>query len=261
VDVVEQRLLFGSIAELYDRTRPSYPAALVDDVLAFCGVERPRVLDVGAGTGRATVLFAPRAMSVLAIEPSAEMAAIGRRNCAPFGDGVSFELADFERWEPGDRRFDLLISGQAWHWVAPGVRTERARAVLATGGAVGLFWNTQQWRRSELFEPVRAVYHEIVPGFRATPGERPHSGAVWGEHARELDATPGFAAPEYRTYQWTATVTTAQYIDVTRTQSDHIGLERGVRDRLLAAVGKVIDEAGGSFTLPFESQLWLARAL
>jgi SAM-dependent methyltransferase len=176
VDVVEQRLSFGTIAELYDRTRPSYPAALVDDVLAFCGVQRPRVLDVGAGTGRATVLFAPRALSVLAIEPSAEMAAIGRRNCAQFGDAVSFELEDFERWQPGDRRFDLLISGQAWHWVAPGVRTERARALLAAGGALALFWNTQQWRRSELFEPVRAAYDELVPGFRATPAHGPTLG-------------------------------------------------------------------------------------
>lgn len=256
---MEQRLSFGTIAELYDRTRPSYPAALVDDVLAFCDAERPRVLDVGAGTGRATVLFAPHAASVLAIEPSAEMAAIGRRNCASFGDTVSFEVTDFERWERGDRRFELLISGQAWHWVAPEVRAERARAVLPAGGAIALFWNTQQWRRSELFEPVRGVYDSIVPGFRATPGARPHSGEVWGDHARELDVSPGFTTPEYRTYDWAATVTTAQYIDVTRTQSDHIGLAPEVRERLLGAVAAVIDEAGGSFTLPFEVQLWLAR--
>jgi SAM-dependent methyltransferase len=261
VEVVKQRLSFGSVAALYDRTRPSYPAALVDDVLAFCGVASPRVLDVGAGTGRATVLFAARARSVLAIEPSAEMAAIGRRNCAQFGDAVSFELEDFERWEPGDRRFDLLVSGQAWHWVTPGVRTELARAALAADGALALFWNTQQWRRSDLFEPVRAVYDEIVPGFRAAPGERSHSGAAWGEHARELEAAAGFAAPEFRRYESATRVTTAQYVDVTRTQSDHIGLEPDVRERLLAAVGNLIDEAGGSFTLPFESQLWLARAV
>lgn len=259
--MVEQRLSFGTVAELYDRTRPSYPAVLVDDVLAFCGVERPHVLDVGAGTGKATALFARHAASVLAIEPSAEMAAIGRRNCAPFGAAVSFEVTDFERWERGERRFELLISGQAWHWVAPEVRTERARAALSAGGAIALFWNTQQWRRSELFEPVRAVYDAIVPGFRATPGERPHSGEVWGDHARELDASPEFTTPEYRTYEWAATVATAEYVDVTRTQSDHIGLASDVRERLLAAVANVIDGAGGSFTLPFEAQLWLARAV
>jgi hypothetical protein len=54
-----RRLAFGSVAELYDRSRPSYPPALVDDVLGLVGVA-PRVLEVGAGTGKATVLFAAR---------------------------------------------------------------------------------------------------------------------------------------------------------------------------------------------------------
>jgi len=54
-----RRLSFGGVAELYDRSRPSYPPALVDDVLEFAGVgpgEADRALEVGAGTGKATVL-------------------------------------------------------------------------------------------------------------------------------------------------------------------------------------------------------------
>lgn len=258
---MDQRLSFGSVAELYDRTRPSYPPPLVEDVLAFCGSPRPRVLDVGAGTGRVTVLFAPHAASVLAIEPSAEMAAIARRNCAQFGDAVTFELTDFERWDPGDRRFELVTSGQAWHWVAPEIRTARARAALTRGGALALFWNTQQWEKSELFKPVRAVYDAIIPGFRAAPGRPPGARPLWGEHERELAASEGFGPPEYRSYDWTAEVTATDYLDVTRTQSDHIGLEPELRERLLSAVGDVIDQAGGSFTLPFETELWLARAI
>ncbi len=55
----DQRLAFGSVAELYDRARPSYPEALVDDVIAFAGVMPPtRLLEVGAGTGKATRLRA-----------------------------------------------------------------------------------------------------------------------------------------------------------------------------------------------------------
>ena len=61
----ERRLTFGVVAELYDRMRPSYPLALVDDVLAFAGVGR--ALEVGAGTGKATVLFAARDVEVVAL--------------------------------------------------------------------------------------------------------------------------------------------------------------------------------------------------
>ena len=145
--------------------------------------------------------------------------------------------------------------------MTPGVRTERARAALADGGALAVFWNTQQWRKSELFEPVRAAYDAIVPGFRAAPGNPPESGALWGDHERELEMAAGFAAPESRIYEWSVKRTTAEYLDVTRTQSDHIGLSPELRERLLAAVGSVIDQAGGSFTMPSEAQLWLARAV
>ncbi len=39
---------FGSVADLYDRARPSYPPALIDALLADGG---RTVLDVGCGTG------------------------------------------------------------------------------------------------------------------------------------------------------------------------------------------------------------------
>jgi hypothetical protein len=53
--------VFGEVAELYDQARPSYPAVLFDDVIAFAP-QSPRVLEVGAGTGKATVLLAERGL-------------------------------------------------------------------------------------------------------------------------------------------------------------------------------------------------------
>jgi protein-L-isoaspartate O-methyltransferase len=103
----ERRLTFGEVAELYDRSRPSYRAALVDDVLDVAQVGPSHgVLEVGAGTGKATILFARRGLSVLALEPSAEMAAVARRNCAQY-PGVRIEESDFEHWRANGARFPL----------------------------------------------------------------------------------------------------------------------------------------------------------
>src|SRR5271170_4393101 len=111
-----RRLSFGGVAELYDRSRPSYPPALVDAVLEFAGAgEGDRALEVGAGTGKATVLFAERGLHVVAIEPSADMAEIARRNTAAY-ENVTIEETEFERWRPDGREFRVLFSGQAWHW-------------------------------------------------------------------------------------------------------------------------------------------------
>lgn len=63
-----RRLSFGSVAEQYDRIRPSYPEQLVDDVIAYAGdglTAAGRALEVGAGTGKATLQFAARGLRAL----------------------------------------------------------------------------------------------------------------------------------------------------------------------------------------------------
>jgi trans-aconitate methyltransferase len=101
----------GRDAERYDRSRPSYPRVLVDRLMA----DRPRaVVDVGCGTGIAARLFAQRGATVLGVEQDPRMAEVARTH------GVDVEVSGFEDWDAAGRRFDLLISAQAWHWVDPG---------------------------------------------------------------------------------------------------------------------------------------------
>ncbi|WP_460492072.1 hypothetical protein [Dactylosporangium cerinum] len=52
--------VFGEVADDYERFRPDYPPALIDDVLAYAGLDGAAALEVGAGTGKATVAFAER---------------------------------------------------------------------------------------------------------------------------------------------------------------------------------------------------------
>jgi ubiquinone/menaquinone biosynthesis C-methylase UbiE len=54
---------FGLMAEEYDRYRPTYPDALIDDLAAL---QPGQVLDVGRGTGKAAVALTGRGLSVSA---------------------------------------------------------------------------------------------------------------------------------------------------------------------------------------------------
>ncbi|TMD83661.1 MAG: class I SAM-dependent methyltransferase, partial [Chloroflexi bacterium] len=101
---------FGADAERFDRTRPSYPAAMVDDLLASTP---SRVLDVGCGTGKVARLFLAKGREVLGVEPDSRMVRVARSH------GIQVEVSTFEAWEPAHRLFDLVVSGQAWHWVDP----------------------------------------------------------------------------------------------------------------------------------------------
>ena len=259
----ERRLAFGGVAELYDEARPSYPRALVDDVIAFAAVRPPeRILEVGSGTGKATVLFADRGFGVLGIEPSPEMAALARRNCAGY-PGVRIEETDFERWAGEAAAFRLVFSAQAWHWVAPGAGYAKARSALVEGGAFAAFWNYPRWEDCEIRDELAAAYQRAA--YVPAQGDPMHPGAETSgpRHSRfdEVASAEGFSDAEYRTYRWCLDYTTAEYLRLMRTHSTHILLSEQGLQALLDEVGGVIDRHGGSLALPLVTELHLARVI
>ena len=262
--VREQRLVFGEDAALYDRARAGYPQALVDDVMAYAGVadRAGRALEVGAGTGKATVSFAPRLGEVVALEPSPEMAAVARSNCERFS-GVRIIQTNFEAWAAEPGAFDLVYSAQAWHWVDPAVRYERAAEALKPGGTLALFWHRTAWGGEALRDEFDDVYQRLVPELRKAnpgfPGLDPpdRDGAL----LQEIEATGRFGDATERVYPRPATFTADSFVDLLLTQSNHRLLAEARRAELFAAMRGVIASHGGFVTVPFDTLLVLARRL
>lgn len=259
----QRRLTFGQVAELYEEVRPSYPQQLVDDVAAYAGLgQGDRILDVGAGTGKATRLFAGRGQAIVALEPSADMAAVARVALREFPE-VSVVQAEFERWDPPPDRFKLVISAQAWHWLDPAVRFVKAHAALVEGGALAAFWNHVDWGSSPLRAALDEVYSRAAPDFPAGGPMHPrarHEDFMqpgWEEGAA---GAAGFVHPELRSYPWRQRYTTEEYVRLLSTHSDHAVLEPAVRERLLAGIAGVIDARGGEFEMAYITHLFLARA-
>ncbi len=256
----ERRLSFGGVAELYDRARPSYPEALVGDVLEFAGAgESDRAVEVGAGTGKATILFARRGLSVTAIEPSREMAAVARDNCAAYPN-VTIEETDFEHWQRDGRSFRLVFSAQAWHWVAPDVRYVAARAALEEGGALAAFWNVPDWDDCDLREDLGEVYRRNGRAHDTDDPLNPATRAGEEDWAAEIAGTFGFDAAEVRRYRWHSDYTTAGYLDLLGTHSAWLVLDATQRQRLLREIAAAIDARGGALRMSFVTLLCQARA-
>jgi SAM-dependent methyltransferase len=260
----EQRLVFGEVAELYDRHRPAYPDLVVDDLISLAGVRvGSAVLEVGAGTGKATSMFAARGLRVLAVEPSAEMAAVARRVCAEVGE-VRIEQSDFERWDPAGREFPLLYAAQAWHWVEPAIGFAKAASVLRPGGVLAAFWNRAVWARAELREAVLDAYQRSAPEILAET-DPIHPGSVLPadneEWRRGVAATTGLGAADVRDYEWSQTYSGADYAALLDTHSTIRVLDSERRSALLGAVAGAIEEHGDVLTLPFITRVCLASRL
>ncbi|SHG60431.1 Ubiquinone/menaquinone biosynthesis C-methylase UbiE [Jatrophihabitans endophyticus] len=250
-DLHEQRdraVSFGSVAQLYDRARPTYPDALVRDLLT--GDPRD-VLDVGCGTGRAALLFAGPGRTVLGVEPDAAMADVAR------GHGLVVEVAGFEEWDDGGRRFDLLVSGQAWHWVDPEAGAAKARTVLRPGGRVGLFWNMDTMTgddRAALDAAYETVAPQLMHRNRSYGGKRAPR-----EPVLAALAGAGFAEVAQREYSWQRHYAAEDYVQLVQTFSDHNLLPPPEREALLAAVGDAVTSMGG-LDITYECQLITALA-
>ncbi|MGD3109608.1 class I SAM-dependent methyltransferase [Streptomyces sp. YGL11-2] len=258
-----RRQIFGDDAEQYDSARPGYPRQLIDDVLDFAALNtRLPALEVGAGTGKATLAFARSGVPVTCVEPDARMARVLRRRCAELPDGsVSIEVADFETWHPA-RRFGLLYCAQAWHWVDPAVRWARAQAVLSPGGAIALFWNHWILQCGELADRLTAAHTrlgiEIPQDTLLDPRPRPARRGPESRQWREMTAT-GFVDPDHRLYTAVHERSTSTLIGLLASYSGYRALPSQPRNQVFDAMTRIVDEHGGCAHVRVVTSLFLGR--
>ncbi|HEY4098840.1 MAG TPA: class I SAM-dependent methyltransferase [Baekduia sp.] len=243
---------FGADADRYDRVRPSYPDALIDHLLAE---PAPAVLDVGCGTGIASALFAARGCEVLGVEPDARMAEVARRR------GLTVEVGGFEDWDAAGRRFDLLVCGQAWHWIDPARGSAKAAECVRPDGRVGIFWNFGTPEPAAL-KALDAVYDRVEPELGAATVLLGHGRDDRLEIAASgLRETGKFTEPEQHRWTWTRRYTTAEWQEHLLSHSDHQTLDPARRAPLLAAVAEATDALGGGFDLVYTTAAVTARRL
>src|SRR5579862_3341597 len=156
---------FGADAGRYDRARPTYPADLVERIIAASPGRD--ILDVGCGTGISARLFRAAGCRVLGVDPDPRMAELARQG------GTETEVATFEDWDPAGRTFDAVVAAQAWHWVDPVAGAAKAAAVLRPRGTLGVFWDGFD-PPEELRPAVRGVFRRVLAdspfgGFWARP--------------------------------------------------------------------------------------------
>jgi SAM-dependent methyltransferase len=250
--------VFGEVAEAYDRARPGYPPELVEDV-AFAAAlgAGDRVLEVGCGTGKATVQFAARGLRMLCLEPSTGMAAVATRDCEPF-PRVTVKTTSFEEWPVERGAFRLLISAQAWHWLSPDVRLPKAHGALTAGGVLAVFWNTVEWRDEEMRAAFDRLYERLAPDLIARRPAYPGTRPIRNLAVHELDESVLFGPMITHEYPWSENYRTDAYLELLRTQSEHRMLDPEVFDEVAQGVAGLIDDVGGTLRVDYVTRLHLA---
>ena len=238
------RTTFDEDAELYDKARPHYPHQIFDDLLQLAELERgagAHLLEVGCGTGHFTLPLAERGFRITCVELGENLAAVARRNLAPFPE-VNIEVAPFESWDAGGESFDLVYAAAAWHWIDTDARYRKAADLLKPDGSLAIIGGGHAFPADadRFFFDIQDVYREI--------GEE-HPDEEWPpplpedvpDFREEIEASGLFGDVQTRRYVWGLVYTAEEYIDLLNTFSGHIAMEPDKRDFLYRNVRERIN--------------------
>lgn len=237
-------LSFGPAAEAYERFRPGYPEQLytliaeyADSAEYACGGQRPALrtaLEIGAGTGKATRLFAAHGLAVTATDPDAAMLAQLRRAVPAGATPVQAAFEDLRPAELGV--FDLLYAGASLHWTEPVGRWERAAALLAPGGVFASFGGPIELADAEVRAAVRAARAPFLAddGIPSPDGTGPDAAMQWP--GTELERSALFHDVRQAVVPRRLTVTAEEYTGHLSTVSAYLQLPSAQRAAVLHAV-------------------------
>jgi SAM-dependent methyltransferase len=145
---------FDAWAGEYDRFRPGYPGEMFETIGAKLGLPtRPLVVDLGAGTGRASLAMAARGWRVTAVEPGKAMLSLLRDRASDDGLVVSTIEADAEATGLDPMSVDLVTAAQAFHWFAQEEALAEITRILRPGGRLVVIGYYGRDQVATLLEP------------------------------------------------------------------------------------------------------------
>ena len=233
---------FDADADAYQRTRPVCPPEMFDDLMRLAGlVPGARVLEIGCGTGQATVPLAERGLAVTAVELGASLAALARARTARF-PAVAVVTSTFEDWQPADERpWDAVVAFNSLHWVDQRVRYTRPAALLRPRGA--LIVAGCSWARPSAAEPFWTDVQEdyLAVGFGGSPPPPPEQIPPW---RLPLESGDYFTETAARRYPFQLTYSAADYLAQLSTQSGTKALGPARAGEFLGRVRRRLDGLG-----------------
>jgi SAM-dependent methyltransferase len=240
---------FGGVAEAYEHGRPRYASHVVAEIAAAAG-GGPRLLDVGAGTGRLSGPLVRAGFDVVAVEPLDGMRAVLARNI-----GSERALAGRAEALPlGDGSVDGAVCSDAWHWF-DGARAadELHRVVRPGGGAVICILKLDDGHRPPWADDADAVmrprwdavYHPFRDGSRRPVG---------------LDGHPGFEPLQTRYVPFVHATDRTRILAHYESMSAVASLDEEQRAEVLADLDAVLRRHGvESVEIPQRAELWITR--
>lgn len=210
---------FSKVIKDYDSARPRYPKELYDTVTGFAGIGAgANVLEVGVGTGQATDLFLQGEFDFDLLEVSDEQVAFLKQK---YGENpnVTVKKDYFEQYET-EKKYDLIYSATAFHWVDSWIGYPKAWKMLNAGGTLAVFWHMSSvtYYEGGIFDGLNALKKKYLPqeslGFDTEGIQK-----VKERRIAQIQSEGCFGEPDVFEYRWIDIYDADRYVTLLNTYS------------------------------------------
>ncbi len=252
---IRHGVLFDASAITYDRFRPTYPDAVIDDVISLSNLgPGSRLLEIGCGTGQATLPLAKRGYRLDCVDPGKNLLAMAQEKCRGW-PRVSFTGARFEQAVLRSRSYDLVFSAQAFHWIEPMVRLRKAARLLDDDGSLALVYNYPGAPKDDVLERLSSLIQRESGGLLSAWN---YEDEVEG-WIEEIDGCGLFRNISVSRHSWHQHYSAEEYAGLFRTYSDFLSLPRALQNRVSRCIRRFISRYGGSVRRSYDCVLIHAR--
>lgn len=159
---------FGEISDTYNRARPSYPDAAVEQIIAAITNSPARsltVADVGAGTGIFTRLLRdrlPASIKIVGVEPGNDMSRAAQQHTT---EGITYINAVAESLPFETDALRAVTVAQAIQWFDRPAFLKEAARCLGDLGVLIILQNNRDWRASPFLGAYETLLEQYSPGY------------------------------------------------------------------------------------------------
>jgi SAM-dependent methyltransferase len=260
-DLEERKHWYSPAAADYNKARPLYPQALLQQVIEIAQLSaESTLLEVGCGPGTATVPFAQLDCSIIGLEPNSDFCAIALQNCSPYPK-VDLQNTSFEEWQPEGKTFDAVVAASSFHWIPADVGYPKAASILKENGSLILLWNKELQPAYDVHQRLSDLYRAYAPSLeryedQATQEQILHSlGSMMTNSGLFADVQSGQVKTE-------VIYTADEYLRLLNTYSPYLKLDPDCKKALFTGLKDRIEQNfGGSLALSYLSAFHIAQPI
>ncbi len=248
---MDSRKVFDNVPEEFDKWRFRYCDELFADVIEYAKIDvKKTVLEIGPGTGQATEPILKTGCSYLAVELGKNFAEFTKNKFSSYGN---FQIVndDFETYDFGKNRFDLVYSAATIQWIPEEIAFPKVYDILKSNGTLAMMMTHTDYKSSNeaLYKKIQKVYEEYF---------RPET--AYTRHLEYKNVVKyGFTGFERREYKESVEFNSDDYVSLISIQADHLTLQEPYKSKFYAGIRDAILSFGNKIILNNTIILYLIR--